>query len=135
MPAYERALVNLHLAPCPAGLVVAVDRKELVGAIVNLLENAQQACEAGAVVSVRAVLIGTDVCIEIVDTGAGMSQIVQARLFEPFFTTRKEGTGLGLAIVRNLMELYGGSITVESTEGRGSLFRLCLPMSTAASKV
>jgi len=134
-PAYEKAAVSLFFSPVPEGLSIDVDRKEFVGAIVNLLENAQQASASGARVHINVLASDAMVCIEIADKGPGMSEALQARLFEPFFTTKKEGTGLGLAIVRNLMELYGGTISVESTEGVGSLFRLCLPMSKATSKV
>ena len=64
-----------------------------------------------------------------------MAEEVRTRLFEPFFTTRKDGTGLGLAIVRNLVSSYGGDISVESKLDLGSSFKICLPLATAATKV
>lgn len=135
LPAYERASVYLDSGSCPAGLCVCVDRKEFVGAIVNLLENAQQACRPGAKVQVDVSVHAGQVCILIADEGEGMSDAVLSRLFDPFFTTKKDGTGLGLAIVRNLMEIYGGTVSVESSLGGGSRFRLCLPALAGASKV
>lgn len=135
LPGYEQNTVVLKVSPCPENVRICVDFKEFVGAIVNLLENARQASVPGSEVRVDVAVSGHQVCIEISDHGAGMSDAVLSRLFEPFFTTKKDGTGLGLAIVRNLMELYGGRVSVDSKEGHGSLFRLCLPMVRTASKV
>jgi two-component system sensor histidine kinase FlrB len=61
------------------------------------------------------------------DNGRGMDAATQARLFEPFFTTRAEGTGLGLAIARGVARAHGGGIEVDSAPGNGALFRLTLP--------
>ena len=66
--------------------------------------------------------------LRVQDSGAGMEPSVQARLFEPFFTTRSEGTGLGLAIVRNVVQSLGGEICVKSAPGQGSTFTLVLPV-------
>ncbi|MBM4783345.1 MAG: HAMP domain-containing histidine kinase, partial [Archangiaceae bacterium] len=64
------------------------------------------------------------------DTGAGIPADVKARIFEPFFTTKPDGkgTGLGLSIVQGIIENHGGRITVESDPGKGSAFRIVLPM-------
>jgi signal transduction histidine kinase len=62
------------------------------------------------------------------DHGAGMNEKTLARLFEPFFTTKKRGTGLGLSIVRQILDLHGGSIDVESEAGKGTTFRIELPV-------
>src|SRR5713226_7214095 len=66
--------------------------------------------------------------IVITDQGAGMDAKIQARLFEPFFTTKKRGTGLGLSIVRQIADLHGGTIEVESEPGKGTSFRIELPL-------
>jgi two-component system, sensor histidine kinase FlrB len=95
--------------------------------IVNLLENAMQACEAGARVEARTLLEEDRVLIEVCDDGQGMEAAVLERLFEPFFTTRAEGTGLGLAIVQSVVQAHGGHIEVESAKGSGSRFRLFFP--------
>ena len=64
----------------------------------------------------------------VTDNGLGMSAEVQARLFVPFHTTKPgEGTGLGLYITKSIVERHGGTITVESTEGRGTTVRVKLP--------
>jgi len=68
-------------------------------------------------------------CIEISDTGSGMSEAVQQRLFEPFFSTKNHGkaTGLGLAITRKSVQALGGWMQFESTQGEGTTFRVYLP--------
>ncbi|MFT3868135.1 MAG: ATP-binding protein [Nibricoccus sp.] len=72
---------------------------------------------------------GEYVCIEISDTGCGMSREVLARIFDPFFSTKpiNEGTGLGLAVVHGIVSDHGGTIRVESEPGRGTTFRILLP--------
>jgi two-component system sensor histidine kinase FlrB len=104
------------------------NRKALSGAFVNLLENALQACGTQGEVRLDARVARGMVQVSVSDNGAGMDSAVQARLFEPFFTTRSEGTGLGLAIVRNVTQSHGGEIRVESAPGRGSVFSVSLPV-------
>ena len=100
----------------------------------NLLINAAQAIPPGKPErhEVRIVLrqAGDRVVVEIHDTGVGMSPEVRARIFDPFFTTKPvgEGTGLGLSICHGIVTGFGGEITVESEEGRGSIFRVALPV-------
>ncbi|OYX85433.1 MAG: hypothetical protein B7Y75_03845, partial [Azorhizobium sp. 35-67-5] len=69
--------------------------------------------------------------VAIEDSGCGMPQEVIARIFRPFFTTKKSGMGVGLAICRSIMELHGGSLDARSTEGRGSTFFVRLPLAHA----
>lgn len=70
------------------------------------------------------------VCVEIKDQGAGMEPDTLEHLFEPFFTTKPagEGTGLGLSISRKIIEHHHGDIEVESAVGKGSTFRVWLPV-------
>jgi CheY-like chemotaxis protein len=65
--------------------------------------------------------------ITVRDSGHGMTGEVQQRIFQPFFTTRREGSGLGLSVVQSILEAHGGGITVESKTGAGSCFRVYLP--------
>jgi len=60
-----------------------------------------------------------------------MDRKTLARLFEPFFTTKKRGTGLGMPIVRQIIDLHGGNIEVESEPGKGTTFRIELPLGSA----
>lgn len=68
------------------------------------------------------------VCISISDTGAGMEPAIYDKIFDPFFSTKFTGRGLGLAVVLGLIGAHGGAITVESEPGKGSLFRVLLPV-------
>ena len=118
------------------GATVHGDRKALGGAIANLIENAIQATAGGGTVScsvVRAAYnqggqAGEELRFIVRDSGVGIAPEVQARLFDPFFTTRAEGTGLGLAIARGVARGHGGDILLESALGEGSTFVLTLPL-------
>jgi len=105
--------------------------------LVNLLANAAHAVQAGRSaenqvrVTVRAAVDG--VCIEIADTGVGIPEVNLDRIFDPFFTTKPvgAGTGLGLSLCHSIVTAFGGELTVESEEGKGSVFRVTLPAVTA----
>jgi len=72
--------------------------------------------------------------MEVTDTGHGIDPTIIAHVFEPFFTTRDvgEGTGLGLSVVHGIVTSMGGAISVESTVGKGTTFRVYLPMAQSA---
>jgi nitrogen-specific signal transduction histidine kinase/CheY-like chemotaxis protein len=119
------------------GTVPAVQGNEakLGQVLLNLLINAAQAIPEGDPLSHRVTLVtrreDSRVVVEVRDTGKGMTPEVMARIFEPFFTTkaRAEGTGLGLFICQGLIQAMGGEMGVESEPGRGSTFRVVLPVS------
>ncbi len=102
----------------------------------NLFDNALKYTETGGRVEVRVIDLGDQVAMEVADTGIGISQADQARIFERFYRADKArsrergGTGLGLSIVRNLVQAMGGEVSVESTPGIGSAFRATLPIFT-----
>lgn len=118
------------LAP---GIAVRGDRKALTGALLNLLENALQMTPRGGTVRLSGGVHGDVVSILVTDTGPGMDPEVKSRVFEPFYTTRKEGTGLGLAIVRSVAQAHGGEVEVNSTPGQGSVFTIHLPIARKAA--
>ena len=130
-PQMQPAGVTLRRPPAPTGAQVRGDRKALVGAVLNLLENALQATPAGGEVAVSAASGGGWVHIAVRDTGSGMGPDLLQRVFEPFFTTRQEGTGLGLAIVRSVAAAHGGDVGVTSEPGRGCEFVIRLPAMAA----
>jgi two-component system sensor histidine kinase FlrB len=105
-------------------------REAVAGALLNLLANAMQACQPGDRISFTAKAESGWLNFTVSDTGKGIPRQVQDRLFEPFFTTRTEGTGLGLAIVREVAQMHGGEISVQSIEGQGSTFCLRIPTTT-----
>ncbi len=107
----------------------------------NLILNACDACTAAGpgrqpeiAVTLRAVANGGGPAVEavIADTGIGIPAETLARIFEPYFTTKKKGTGLGLALVRQTIHDHGGSVTVASEPGRGTAFTVKLPLSVRA---
>jgi signal transduction histidine kinase len=113
----------------PAGLVASADVGQLRRALLNLIKNAIAAAtevgERGAAVSLTAAADGDQVVITVWNRGPTIAPEVQARMFEPFFTTREKGTGLGLAFVADIVRAHGGSLTVESDRGE-TRFRVML---------
>ena len=111
--------------------IITGSRKALGGALLNLLENAVQACEGrtegSAEVRLSAVIDARYLRVSVRDTGGGIAPDAQARIFEPFFTTRGQGTGLGLAIALGVVRAHGGTIEVSSMPGEGSEFVVLLP--------
>jgi len=118
--------------------ILTGSRKALGGALLNLLENALQACEGrnfgAAAVELSASIDGRYLKIGVRDSGEGIAPEAQSRIFEPFFTTRGQGTGLGLAIALGVTRAHGGSIEVSSVPGDGSEFIMRLPIGSAAEQ-
>ncbi len=107
---------------------VYVDPDQVKEALVNLLINAREAMPEGGHLTVAArAAANSSIEIEVADTGTGIASIHLERIFEPFFTTKEYGTGLGLTNVKRLVEDNGGSLTVQSEEGKGTSFRIRLP--------
>lgn len=105
----------------------------------NMINNAMQAAKArhgriGGLVEVITSTTPTEIQVTIRDNGAGMNADTKARIFEPFFTTKPvgEGTGLGLSIAHNIIEKHRGTIEVDTEEGRGTEFRIILPVGEQA---
>ncbi len=101
-------------------------------AIYNLVLNAAQATKPGGAVTVKTRAAGGMAEIAVIDRGAGIEPKHLAAIFNPFFTTKPSGVGLGLAIVSKIVDEHGGKISVESELGKGSVFRVLLPMDRAA---
>ncbi|MFC7419223.1 sensor histidine kinase [Iodobacter arcticus] len=116
-------------------LAVNANHKELLGCVTNLIDNARLASKQGGIIRLSLARQENMAELKVEDQGCGMSLEVQERLFEPFFTTRKEGTGLGLAIVSNLLARLGGEIGVNSNLGIGSSFTIRLPVLYCPTKV
>ncbi|MDB5102904.1 MAG: multi-sensor hybrid histidine kinase [Fibrobacteres bacterium] len=153
----EKITLQADLAPEP--LWVEVDQSKLQQVLVNLVLNARDAMPGGGKLSIRTGRLdiqshdvsglvgevlreaeegmppGSYACIEIEDTGTGMSGAVLEHLFEPFFTTKDfgKGSGLGLSTAFGIIRQMGGYMQVFSEESRGSLFKVILPLRSPAS--
>lgn len=129
------ALADVHLdvrGPDP-DVAIAVDRRQLVSALANLIDNAIKYSGTGDTVEVTAVADAAAVRFVVTDHGIGIPAADQARIFERFYRVDRArrrdtgGTGLGLAIVRHVALNHGGTVTVQSVEGEGATFSLVLP--------
>ena len=125
--------VEIRVEDVPPGWTVPADRRQLVAALVNLLENAAKYSHPGSAVDVRVTTTGGSVDLVVRDSGVGIPAADLDRIFERFYRVDRGrgrdsgGTGLGLSIVRHVAHNHGGEVYVESMEGEGSTFTLRLP--------
>lgn len=111
-----------------------LDAEQLTICLHNIFLNARQAMHDRGEIFVTLRQEGNEAVIEIRDTGPGIPEELQAKIFEPFFSTREGGSGLGLYTCRRIIEAHGGRIEVESRPGEGALFRLRLPLVPARAE-
>ncbi|MEK6690701.1 MAG: PAS domain S-box protein [Nitrospirota bacterium] len=112
----------------PEELEIPGDSEQLKQAIINIINNAQQAIGTNGEIHIKTSLLGDQVTIEISDTGGGIPYDILNNIFNPFFTTKSSGTGLGLAITHRVVKMHGGEIEVKSQEGIGTTFIIKLPL-------
>lgn len=125
-PAGTEIIVQTELQNLPT---MRGNPSELREMMTNLIFNAVDAMPDGGTLTVGACASGSNVVIEVVDTGTGMPAEVRARCLDPFFSTKGDnGTGLGLAMVFGIVQRQQGHIEIESTPGIGSTFRITLPL-------
>lgn len=139
----DRAVAQLEHASPPLQVTIyknyspdvrpfAFDPDLLERALYNLLLNAAQATPPGGAVTIKTRPVDSTVEISIIDRGAGIAPEDRESIFNPFFTTKPGGIGLGLAIVSKIVDLHGGTMAVDSQPGKGSVFRVYLPMERRA---
>ncbi|HXV77989.1 MAG TPA: ATP-binding protein [Candidatus Polarisedimenticolaceae bacterium] len=105
-----------------------IDDTQFKQALLNLLVNARQVLSAGGVVTVRTRAGARgEIVLEVEDDGPGIPREMRERIFEVFYSSRGGGTGLGLPIARQIIERHGGTIELDSEEGRGTRFTIHLP--------
>ncbi len=112
----------------PAGVKVYADAEQMERVFINLFTNAVTAMSGAGELKVIIERRGDAVKVSVADTGRGIPAAEVEKIFEPFYTTGDKGTGLGLAIVFNIMKKHGGDIVAESTEGKGAIFTLMMPL-------
>jgi len=105
-----------------------IDPAQMKQVLLNLLKNAMQATAKGGSVSLATGSTPDDVWISVADSGSGIPADELNRIFEPFYTTKQKGTGLGLMIVQRILRAHGGRVELESRVGKGTTFRLWLPL-------
>src|SRR6266568_734211 len=105
-----------------------IDATQIQQVLVNLIKNAIHAMTKGGTLTVQTAEGPQGVWVSVADTGGGIPQEQINRIFDPFFTTKKKGTGLGLMIVQRIVRAHGGRIELESQVGRGTVFRVWLPL-------
>jgi len=117
-------------------LKVSVDKNRMSEVFHNLLTNALDAMSQGGCLTIRTRRQNGHAVVEFTDTGAGIPPEYLNRVFEPFFTTKYDGkgTGLGLPICYEIVSKFGGNIEVESQLGKGSTFRVSLPVVVSKKK-
>ena len=116
----KKLLRNLTATP--------VDATQLQQVLVNLVKNAMQAMTTGGSLTLQTGETSDDVWMSVSDTGGGIPQEQINRIFEPFYTTKKKGSGLGLMIVQRIVRAHNGRIELESNVGKGTTFRIWLPL-------
>lgn len=120
----------------PAGpVIVEGDAGQIQQALLNIILNAKDAMPEGGRISVSLQADDATATVTIADNGPGMSAETRTRIFEPFYTTKPigSGTGLGMAITYGIVQGHHGDVTVESSLGAGTTFRITLPLFTNAN--
>jgi two-component system, OmpR family, sensor histidine kinase SenX3 len=138
-PAAEQAGIEVAVSDVDPRLAILGDRRQLVSALYNLLDNAVKYSDEGDEVQVRATAVGSSVALEVEDHGIGIPKADLERVFERFYRVDQArsrttgGTGLGLAIVRHVATNHEGEVRVESRLGEGSTFTLIVPAADQGS--
>ncbi len=117
------------------GITISADFKKLKSVILNLVINASEAMDGQGSISLSTIKTASNAEIIVTDTGCGMSpEFIRNGLFRPFKTTKKSGLGIGMFQSKMVIEAHGGSISVTSEEGKGSVFTIRIPLLRADSK-
>jgi len=119
---HVKTKTSRHLPTTP------IDAQQIQQVLVNLVKNASQAMTKGGTLTIQTGETSEGVWVSVADTGGGIPQEQINRIFEPFYTTKKKGSGLGLMIVQRIVRAHGGRIELESQVGRGTTFRIWLPL-------
>jgi two-component system, cell cycle sensor histidine kinase and response regulator CckA len=129
--------ITLEFDATDPEIAIVAHKGQIEQVIMNLVTNARDAMPGGGTIFIRIARaeskISARALIEVRDSGMGMDEKTKSRIFEPFFTTKKEGhgTGLGLPLVYGIVEAHHGTIDIESDPGKGSIFRIYLPLASA----
>jgi len=120
--------VSLYKNYDPALAPILIDAEWMERVFFNLISNAAEASPAGGSVTLKTRPAEGFVEVSVIDRGSGIAPEHRESIFNPFFTTKPSGVGLGLAIVSKIVDEHGGQILVDSEPGKGSVFRVLLPI-------
>ena len=107
---------------------ILADEPKIKRVLTNLIQNAIDAMPEGGKLSILSMNTQQEVSISVRDTGFGITQDMMKKIWTPLYTTKAKGIGLGLPICRRIIEAHGGTISIESTVGKGTTFTLKLPI-------
>ena len=124
----ERQHVEMQLVFPESGVPISADVNQMQQVVLNLALNAIDAMPQGGRLTFTTGRRGDLAELTVSDTGPGISEEMQERLFQPFATNKETGLGLGLVITRRILEAHGGRVTAENLSGHGALFRVTLPV-------
>ncbi len=125
--------ISVHLDP---GLPESeFDPAQIRQILINLIKNAMHAMTSGGVLTVESGTRDDGVWVSVADTGHGIPQEQINRIFEPYFSTKEKGTGLGLMLVQRIIQDHSGRIELESPPGKGTTFRIWLPLSNPSPRL
>ena len=122
--------ITCTIHPGPGQLTIMADEAQLKQVLINLVKNALEALDGTRepCLSITVKRILDDVALEISDNGPGIPPVTLEKIFVPFFTTKPEGSGIGLSLSRQIIRNHGGQLSVDSEPGRGTAFRITLPV-------
>ena len=109
-----------------------IDASYMKRILTNLIANARQAMPNGGKITINAYCTGDKAFVSVEDTGEGIPEGAKSRIFKPLFTTKAKGQGFGLPVVKRLTEALNGTVTFETTEGKGTKFIVELPKNSKA---
>lgn len=128
-PQLEAQRIDLDV-DVPPNTILTADREMLRRALLNLVLNSVDAMPDGGALVITSYDGPTGFELEVADSGPGLSDEEQRRLFEPFYTTKQHGTGLGLAVVYHVAEAHGGTVTASNCPEGGAAFTIRFPRSS-----
>lgn len=131
-PDFETHAVHVRKKLPVEPVLANVDADLIKQAVLNIVINGAQAMPEGGTLAVSLGMEGGEAVLSVRDHGTGIPPEIRDKIFNLYFTTKKEGSGIGLAMTYRILQLHSGSIAVQSEVGRGSSFILRLPLSVAA---
>jgi signal transduction histidine kinase len=127
-PQAQAQRVQLRLKKSPVLLTANIDPKLIKQALLNLMLNALQAMPRGGEMILSVKPEDDHVCLDVIDTGAGIPADVLPKIFQAYYTTKRGGTGIGLAMTKRIVEEHGGTISLQSEPEKGTDFTITLPV-------